>query len=71
MNPRITPPDPLIQLPDPDAIRAAIDATDERARLLRRLLRVSTRLGLHLAPASAQPDQGLKEHALLPQPAHP
>jgi hypothetical protein len=33
-----------IDLPDPDAIRAAIDAADERARLLRRLLRIALRL---------------------------
>lgn len=31
-------------IPDPDAIRTAIDAADERARLLRRLLRVAMRL---------------------------
>ena len=37
------PPDPPITLPEPDAIRAAIDATDERARLLRRLLRLALR----------------------------
>jgi hypothetical protein len=36
-------PDPPVTLPDPDAIRAAIDATDERARLLRRLLRLALR----------------------------
>ena len=29
-----------IRLPDPDAIRAEIDVVDERARLLRRLLRL-------------------------------
>lgn len=33
-----------VRLPDPDAIRAAIDAADERARLLRRLLRTTLRL---------------------------
>ncbi len=37
-------PDPPVSLPDPDAIRAAIDAADERARLLRRLLRLALRL---------------------------
>lgn len=31
-------------VPDPDLIRREIDATDERARLLRRLLRVAIRL---------------------------
>jgi hypothetical protein len=41
--------DPPLTLPDPDAIRAAIDATDERARLLRRLLRLALRLKVHLA----------------------
>jgi hypothetical protein len=46
-----SPPDPPIHLPDPDAIRAAIDAADERARLLRHLLRLSMRLRLHLTTA--------------------
>jgi hypothetical protein len=44
-----------IQLPDPDTIRAAIDATDERARLLRRLLRLAMRLRLHLTTADTIP----------------
>lgn len=39
---------------DPDAIRAAIDAADERARLLRRLLRLAMRLGER--PPFDQPD---------------
>ena len=37
-------PDPPISISDPEAIRTAIDATDERARLLRRLLRIVLRL---------------------------
>lgn len=44
----MTTPDPLLTLPEPDAIRAAIDQADERARLLRRLLLVAVRLRLHL-----------------------
>jgi hypothetical protein len=50
--------DPPITLPDPDAIRAAIDAADERARLLRRLLRLALRFRLHIATADrlATPD---------------
>lgn len=48
MTPMIAPPGPPIGLPDPDVIRAAIDATDERARLLRRLLRLALRWRLHL-----------------------
>lgn len=43
-------PDPPIALPSLDAIRAAIDATDERARLLRRLLRLALRLTAATAP---------------------
>ena len=46
---------PPILLPDPDAIRAAIDSTDERARLLRRLLRLALRLRLHLTTADRLP----------------
>lgn len=38
--------DSPVLLPDPDEIRAAIDAADERARLLRRLLRLALRLRL-------------------------
>ncbi len=49
------PPEPPILLPDPNAIRAAIDATDERARLLRRLLRLALRLQFHLATADHLP----------------
>jgi hypothetical protein len=44
-------PDPPISLPDPDAIRAAIGVADERARLLRRLLRLALQLRLHLTTA--------------------
>jgi hypothetical protein len=51
MTPTTFFPDQSINLPDPDAIRAAIDATDERARLLRRLLRLALRLRLHLTTA--------------------
>lgn len=35
-----------IHLPDLDLIRGAIDAADERAKLLRRLLRLATRMRL-------------------------
>jgi hypothetical protein len=45
------PRDPPILIPDPDAIRAAIVLADERARLLRRLLRLALRLRLHLITA--------------------
>jgi hypothetical protein len=38
-------------LPDIDNLRSAIKAADERARLLRRLLRAALRLQLHLTPA--------------------
>ncbi|HEX4608706.1 MAG TPA: hypothetical protein VH092_10930 [Urbifossiella sp.] len=48
MTPATPLPDPTFHLPDPDAIRAAIAAADERARLLRRLLRL--RLQLPLIP---------------------
>ncbi|HET6575912.1 MAG TPA: hypothetical protein VFG68_20085, partial [Fimbriiglobus sp.] len=48
-------PDPPIYLPDLDHIRAAIDAADERARLLRRLLRLALRLHLPLATADTLP----------------
>lgn len=44
----MTPPTLPIPLPDPDTIRAAIDIADERARLLRRLLRLALQLHLHL-----------------------
>lgn len=37
-----------IQLPDPDQIRALIVTVDERARLLRRLLRLAMRLQVNL-----------------------
>jgi len=62
MTPTVSP-DPPITLPDPDAIRAAIDAADERARLLRRLLRLAlrwrlfattTRLATPAAPLAVQ-----------------
>ena len=49
------PHDPPIPLPDPDAIRAAIDVADERARLLRRLLRLALKLRLHLTTADRLP----------------
>jgi len=50
MTPAAAPSEP-IRIPDPDAIRAAIDVTDERARLLRRLLRLALRLQFHLTTA--------------------
>jgi hypothetical protein len=51
MPPNAPLPNPPILLPDPDALRAAIDAADERARLLRRLLRLALQLRLHLTTA--------------------
>jgi hypothetical protein len=45
---------PLISLSDPDSLRAAIAATDNRARLLRRLLRLTMRLRIHLDAADIQ-----------------
>jgi len=53
--PTATPHDPPVLLPDPDDIRAAIDAADERARLLRRLLRLALQLRLHLTTANQLP----------------
>jgi hypothetical protein len=44
-------PEPSITLPDPETIRIAIDVADERARLLRRLLRLAMRLRVHLTTA--------------------
>jgi len=66
----LLPPAPLelrdteIILPDDDHIRAAIEVADERARLLRRLLRLSMRLRLHLTtadrlPAPKKPNGGI------------
>lgn len=55
MTPTASRPDPPILLPDPDTIRAAIDAADERARLLRRLLRLAMRLRLHLTTGDSLP----------------
>jgi hypothetical protein len=43
--------DPPILLPHPDTIRSEIDAADERARLLRRLLRLALRWRVHLTTA--------------------
>ena len=51
MSAPVSPPDPSNLLPDPDAIRAAIEAADKRARLLRRLLRLALQLRLHLTTA--------------------
>jgi hypothetical protein len=55
----LTPPDALSAppnlIPDPDHIRAAIDAADERARLLRRLPRLALRLRLSLTTADRLP----------------
>jgi hypothetical protein len=56
MTPTIQPHAPPIQLPDPDTIRAAIDAADERARLLRRLLRLAMRFRLNLTTADTLPN---------------
>ena len=41
-----------VQIPDPDNVRRLIDETDERARLLRRLLRLALRLRPHLMTAN-------------------
>ena len=46
---------PPLDIPDPEAIRSAIDATDERARLLRRLLRLAMRLRLPLTTGGSLP----------------
>ena len=46
---------PPLQIPDPDDIRAAIDDVDERARLLRRFLRLAVRLRVHLTTADKLP----------------
>ena len=47
-----TPPQELhFSLPNPSTIRTAIDAADEKARLLRQLLRVVTRLRVHFTAA--------------------
>jgi len=54
MTPTANRSDPLM-IPDPDDVRAAIDAADERARLLRRLLRLSLRLHLPLTTADRLP----------------
>ena len=51
----VSPTVPTLLIPDPEAIRAAIDATDERSRLLRRLLRLAMRLRLHLTTAEYLP----------------
>ncbi|MBA4063630.1 MAG: hypothetical protein C0501_07940 [Isosphaera sp.] len=51
MVPEPPPHRPPLGIPDPDTIRAEIEATDERARLLRRLLRLALRLHVHLATA--------------------
>jgi hypothetical protein len=55
MSATTSPPDLPILLPEPDTIRAAIVAADERARLLRRLLRLAMSLRLHLTSANQQP----------------
>ena len=47
--------DPPSLIPDPDDIRAAIDLADERARLLRRFLRLALQLRLHLTTADRLP----------------
>lgn len=60
MTSSITIETPLL-IPDPDAIRAAIDITDERARLLRRLLRVAMRLRLPLVLAIELPATGTSQ----------
>jgi hypothetical protein len=56
MIPTLPLPDLPALVPDPDAVRAAIDATDERARLLRRLLRLALRLRLHFTTADRRPE---------------
>jgi hypothetical protein len=49
-------PDLPFPLPDPDTIRRAIGATDERSRLLRNLLRSVVRLRAHFATADRFPN---------------
>jgi hypothetical protein len=46
-------------VPEPDQVRAAIEAVDRQARLLRRLLRVSICMHVYFAPA--QPDSNSPE----------
>lgn len=53
--PTTSPSDPTLGVPTPDDIRAAIDAADDRARLLRRLLRISLRLHHPVAGSSVRP----------------
>jgi hypothetical protein len=48
------PPIPPALLPDPDALRDAIARTDERARLLRQLLRAALRLEWHTRDEAAR-----------------
>jgi hypothetical protein len=55
MTPTTPRPDLPFPLPDPDNIRATIDTTDERARLLRQLLRSVVRLRVHFAAADRLP----------------
>ena len=56
--------DPPLAVPDPDTIRAAIDAADERAKLLRRLLRVAMRLHIPMTTgdnaAAPAPGKGVR-----------
>ena len=56
----VPPPNPTLVLPDPDHIRAAIDAADERSRLLRRLLLIAIRLDLHLTTGDRIPVRNIK-----------
>lgn len=44
-----------LPLPEPDQVRKAIDETDERARLLRRLLRIVLRLSVCSPVAASVP----------------
>lgn len=49
------PPVAALTIPDPEAVRRALDHTNEEARLLRRLLRLTTRLKVHQAAADRLP----------------
>ena len=49
-----------LSLPDPERIRAAISEADERAKLLRRLLRLALRLKLPLVTADKLPAPAAK-----------
>lgn len=51
-------------IPDPEAIRAAIDVADERSKLLRRLLRVALRLRSNQMTSKTGAQQGVGERGV-------